>query len=264
MTARMKRARARWGMTGLGLVLIATASPEKFARAVGLEGDAGASRRIGVGVGTGWDQVAGVGRDAYPVVELYAHADVRLLGGLALGAGLGLRRDLADYNFALGRWRHGSSGLDAQIAIGYDGHAFHLSVGPALVGEGRNTTGFQVGILPLGTVRLRVGPQDGWNVGLRLIEAQPRAAGGGTIGARLDLGLPPSAGLHHRRAGVYASAAEATAGLSASDEFPFAALGLGPGVTWARGTALRLGCLLGTDVGHLARAELTCSAGLLF
>jgi hypothetical protein len=260
---RTSRVCTRWRMAGFALVLTATAPPRTSAHAVGLEGDAGANRRIGVGVGTGWDQVAGVGRDAYPFVELYAHADWRLPAGLALGAAVGLRRDLADYNFALGRWRHGSSGLEAQIAIGYDGRAFHLSVGPALVGDNRTTAAFQVGLLPIGTLRLRVGPQDGWNVGLRLIEAVPSAAGGGTIGARLDLGLRPI-GLHRLRAGVYASAAEATFGIAASDEVPLAALGLVSDRPWRRFNAIRFACLLGSDVGHLARAELTCSAGLLF
>jgi hypothetical protein len=260
---RKSRTRTRVRLAAVALALAVTTPPESTAHAVGLEGGAGANRRIGVGLGTGWDQVAGVGRDAYPFVELYAHADWRLPAGLALGGGFGLRRDFADYNFALGRWRHGSSGIAAQIAIGYDGRAFHLSVGPALVGDDRTTTAFQVGLLPLGTVRLRVGPQDGWNVGLRLIEAIPGAAGGGTIGARLDLGLRPI-GLHRLRAGVYASAAEATLGLAASDEFPTAALGLISGGAWPRFNAVRFACLLGSDVGHLARAELTCSAGLLF
>ena len=244
-------------------MLAALALRTTSAGAVGLEGAGAADRRIGVGVGTGWDQVAGIGRDAYPFVELYAHADLRLPVGLALGAALGLRRDLADYNFALARWRHGSNGIDAQLAIGYDGPAFHLSVGPALVGDSRNSSAFQVGILPLGTLRLRVGHQDGWNVGLRLLQNLPGAAGGGAISARLDFGLRPT-GLHRLRAGLYTSAAEATAGLAASDEFPIAALGVSPSGPLSQVSTIRLGCLLGSDLGHLTRPELTCSAGLLF
>jgi hypothetical protein len=253
----------RWRRPGLAILLTALALRTTTARAVGLEGAAAADRRSGVGVGTGWDQVAGVGRDAYPFVELYVHTDLRLPAGLALGAALGLRRDLADYNFALGRWRHGSNGIDAQIAIGYDGPAFHLSVGPALAGDNRNSSAFQVGLLPLGTLRLRVGRQDGWNVGLRLLENVPGAAGGGAISARLDVGLRPT-GLHRLRAGLYASAAEATAGLAASDEFPLAALGVSPSGPLRQVSTIRLGCLLGSDLGHLARPELTCSAGVLF
>jgi hypothetical protein len=259
----MRLCRSRRRRAAIVVWLTVLCLRQASANAVGLEGAATSDRRIGVGVGTGWDQVAGVGRDAYPFVEVYAHADLRLPVGLALGAGLGLRRDLADYNFALARWRRGSNGIAAQLAIGYDGPKFHLSAGPALVGDDRGTAAFQTGFLPLGTLRLRVGRQDGWNVGLRLLENLPRAAGGGAISARLDVGLP-AAGLHRLRAGLYTSAAEATAGLAASDEFPLDVIGIFPSGTWSRISAIRLACLLGADLGHLARAEMTCSAGLLF
>jgi hypothetical protein len=259
-------------VTTVALVaLLTSAALPSAARAVGLEGDAASARRVGAGVGLGWDQVAGVGRDAYPFVELYGHGELRLRDHLALGAALGLRRDLANYNFALGRWRGGSTGIDAQLTIGYDGARFHLSLGPAMVAHDRWEGGFQVGLLPLGTVRLRIGSQEGWNVGVRLIESVPGSAGGGSVGARLDLGLPPSSHAgsptfgHRVRAGLYTSAAEGTAGLSISDEFPIDVFGgAGAGFTWRRARTLRLACLLGADRGHLRRGEVTCAAELIF
>lgn len=250
---------SRWWAQPSGAALAALlglAPAPHAAWAVGLEGEAAATRRIGAGLGTGWDQVAGVGRDGYPFVELFAHADARVWRRLALGGAVSWRRDLGDYNFALARWRDGSNGIDAQIALGYDGPAFHFSVGPALVGDNRGTDHFRVGLLPVGTIRLRAGHQDRWNVGLRLIDGVPSTAGGGAVSLRLDLGPPPWAG-HRLRGGLYASAAESTLGVSASDELRTTCLG--PQVQ-----AVRLTCLLGTDLGHVNRAELTCAAGVVF
>ncbi|MEP6652652.1 MAG: hypothetical protein ABJA82_04810 [Myxococcales bacterium] len=236
--------------------VLALAQAARPALAVGLEGDAAAGRRIGAGVGLGWDQVAGVGRDAYPFVELFVHADQRWRSGLTASGALSLRRDLDDYNFALARWRSGSNGIDAHLAIGYDGPAWHLSAGPAVVGDNRGTDHFRLGLLPVGNIRLRIGHQDGWNVGVRLIDGEPSTAGGGSISLRVDLGPPASAG-HRPRAGIYASAAESTAGLSISDELATTVLGHAV-------SAVRLSCLVGADLGHFLRAELTCAAEVIF
>jgi hypothetical protein len=256
--ARQRRAARGLVIIVMAAGLIARAAP---AAAVGLEGDAAAACRVGAGIGMGWDQVAGVGRDAYPFLEPYVHGDWRFIHGLAVGGGLSLRRDLANYDFALGRWRRGATAVDAQIAFGYDGPRFHLSAGPALAGDNRGGDHFQLGLLPLGVLRMRVGHQDRWNAGVRLLQAVPGAATGGAIALRIDLAPPPIAG-HRPRAGLYASIAEATVGVSASDELGFTGLGftrVGPRVR-----ALHLACFVGTDVGHLLRAELTCAAGVVF
>lgn len=257
----------RWWARSAAVAAVVTVARISDARAVGLEGDGAAAERFGAGLGCGWDQVGGVGRDAYPFLELYGEADARLLGGaagaFAVGAGASLRRDLGDYNFALSRWRGGSNGAGLHLALGYDGPAFHLSLGPWLVGDSRDGDHFRGGLVPIGVVRLRAGHQDAWHVAVHLIDGVPSTAGGGAVSLRLEL-APPPRGVHRLRFGVYVSAAEDTAGLSVSDEWPIARATMSTRIH-PRIRATRAACLLGTDLAHAGvRPELTCSAGVVF
>lgn len=138
--------------------------------------------------------------------------------------------------------------------MGYESPAFHVSVGPSWTGHDRGSDRFRAGILPFGVLRLRIGHQDRWHGALRLMDGVPSTAGGGAISLRFEL-APPPRGQHRPRFGVYGSAAETTAGISASNEWP---VGL-PGIT-----ALRVGCLLGTHLRHASRPEFTCAAGVVF
>jgi hypothetical protein len=226
------------------------------ALAIGLEGPADADRRYGGGIASGWDQVGGIGRDAFPFAELFAHADARLWRGLAMGAALSVRGDFANYNFALERWRGASPGAAAQLVLGYDGPTYHLSAGAWLLSDGRDGRSARPALLPWGVVRLRVGSLDHWHVNLRLIDGAPYTAEGGGTGLRLQLGAPPR-GAHRMAAGLYTSLGEKTVGLSFSDEIARPLPG------WQ--ADVRFGGLLGTDYGHPgARPELTVFAGLVW
>jgi hypothetical protein len=233
------------------LLLLLPAAP---AAAVGLEGSEEASHRLGAGVSTGWDQVGGIGRDAFPFVEGFAHADARVWRWLAVGGALSVRGDLGDYNFALERWRGRSGGLAAQLAVGYDGPAFHVSAGPWIYGDGRDGRDFRAALLPWGVLRLRFGNLDRWHVNLRILDGGPYTAEGGGTGVRLQVGAPPR-GNHRMAAGLYTSLGEKTVGLTFSDEIT---------VHGWPAPALRVGGMLGTDVGHFDRPELTAFAGLVW
>jgi len=247
--------KAPFASIGLLLALALAAAPPA-ALAVGLEGAEAADLRLGVGLGAGWDQVGGIGRDAYPFVETFAHGDARIWRGLAVGGAVTVRGDLANYNFALERWRGRSAGLAAQLAVGYDGPAFHLSVGPWLYGDGRDGRDLRPAFVPWGVIRLRVGHLDGWHVNLRIVDGAPYTAEGGGTGVRVQLAAPPR-GRHRLAGGLYTSVGEKTVGVMVSDE-----LALGGGGP-ARG--VRLGGMLGTDYGYLgARPELTVFAGLVW
>jgi hypothetical protein len=219
---------------------------------VGLDGPGEAAVRRGAGIGAGWDQFGGHGRDAYPFLEAFGHVEARVWRRLAVGGGLSVRRDVADYNFALARWRGGSTGLAAQVFVGYDGPCLHFGGGMLLLGDDRDGRAFRPGLLTHAVWRLRVGRQDGWHGSLRILDGAPFVAAGGATGLRILVGAPPW-GRHRAQAGVYTSIGEMTAGLAAYDEIE----GAGP-----RGTALRLGLLAGTDVFHPARVELTSFVGL--
>jgi hypothetical protein len=235
----------------LAALVIAGAAP---AWAVGLEGGDGPTRVV-TGAGVGWDNVSGVGRDGYLVAELFGHGERRLWQWFALGGGLSLRGDVANYNHALGRWRDGAWGLGAQLTVGYDGPFVHLSFGPSWTGDRREVSSFRGGILPIGVVRLRIGRQDALHVALRLIDEVPAATRGGAIALRADLALPPR-NRHRLRFGVYTSAAEWTTGLSISDEWPF------PHPLLPH-HALRISLYAGSSLSHL-RPELTATAALVF
>jgi hypothetical protein len=226
------------------------------ALAVGLEGPEDVTHRLGVGTGAGWDQVGGIGRDAYPFAEIFAHGDARVWRWLVVGGAVTARGDLADYNFALGRWRGTSTGLAAQLVVGYDGPAFHLSAGPWLYGDSRDRRGFRPTFSPWGVIRLRAGHLDRWHFNLRILDGAPYTAEGGGTGVRLQLAPPPRG--HHRLAGgLYTSLGEKTVGVIFSDEIAVGG--------WWSASALRLGAMLGTDVGYFgARPELTTFAGLVW
>jgi hypothetical protein len=233
------------------LPLTAPAGP---ARAVGLEGPAAAAQRLGGGLATGWDQVSGVGRDAFPFVEAYGHGDARLWRWLVGGAALSLRRDLGDYNYALERWRGGSTGVALQLAVGFESARFHASLGPWLLGDNRDGRDFRLFVLPFGVLRLRFGDLDRWHVNVRLIDGAPYTAEAGGPGFRVQV-APPPLGRHRLGFGVYTSLGEKVAGLALTDEIA----GLLPG------SALRVGGLLGTAIGHGgARPELTLFGGLVY
>jgi hypothetical protein len=225
------------------------------AGAVGLEGPGDADRRVGGGLATGIDQVGGIGRDAFPFVEAFAHVDARLWRWLAAGGALSVRGDLGDYNYALERWRGRSPGVAAQLTLGYDGPAFHLSAGPWLYGNSRDNRRFRPAFLPYGVVRLRAGSLDGWHFNLRIADGAPFTAEGAGPGVRLLLGAPPHAG-HRFAGGLYTSLGEKTVGLAFTDEMAER----GPA-----GTSLRFGALLGTAFDYgFARPELTAFVGLVW
>jgi hypothetical protein len=241
---------ARWR-----LALLAVALAPGVAHAVGLDGPAQAERRLGASVGAGWDHVGGVlGRDGFAFFEVSGHADARIAGPFAIGGSLSFRRDAADYNFALARWRGGASGIAAQLTAGYDGPVFHLSAGPWLYGDNRDGRRFRAALLPL-VLRLRIGDLDRWHFNLRLADGAPFTAEGAALGLRVLVGAPPR-GRHRLKGGLYTSPGEQTFGLAVFDEIAAAAWG---------DAALRLGLLLGTDYGQLGRRpELTFSAGLVW
>jgi hypothetical protein len=229
------------------------------ARAVGLEGPDAALDRFGVGIGQGIDQVGGHGRDLYPFTETYLHAEARLLGGLYLGAALSYRRDHADYNYALERWRSGHPGVASQALLGYDGHGFHVSVGSWFYAAARDAGHYHAALLPYGVLRLRVGSLDGWHLNLRLVDGAPFTAEGGGPGLRLQLGLPPR-GRHRLAVGVYTSLGEKVAGFALADEIDLR-------LTSARRLgrpSIRFGALLGTDLGHPGRPEVSVFGGLIW
>jgi hypothetical protein len=235
------------------------------ARAVGLEGRADQDRRLGAGVATGWDQVGGAGRDAFPFFEAFGHGDMRLHNWLVGGAALSLRRDFADYNFALERWRGGSTGLALQLAVGFESPRFHVSVGPWLLGDDRDGRDFRLYLLPFGVLRLRVGHLDRWHVNVRLIDGAPYTAEAGGTGFRLQI-CPPPQGRHRLAFGLYTSLGEKVAGLAFTDEMA----GLLPEAGWGAwlgrsGSTVRVGGLLGTNLGHgVSRPEITLFAGIVY
>lgn len=234
----------------LGLDLLCTP-----AFAVGLEGAEDADLRLGVGLGAGWDQVGGIGRDAYPFVEMFAHGDARLWRRLAVGGSVTVRGDLADYNFALARWRGRSGGLAGHLAVGYDGPAFHFSAGPWIYGDGRDGRDFRAAFLPWGVIRLRAGHLDRWHFNLRILDGAPYTAEGGGTGVRVQLAAPPR-GRHRLAGGLYTSLGEKTVGITFSDEITGGGCGE-PG--W------RIGGMLGTDYGYFAaRPEVMVFAGLVW
>jgi hypothetical protein len=225
------------------------------AGAVGVEGSAQASRRRGVGVGAGVDQVGGYGQDRHPFVEVYGHAEARVWGRLFVGGALSYRQDADDYNFALERWRgRRAPTVSAQLLVGYDGRSFHLAAGPWLYGSSRARDSFRATLLPFGVLRLRVGQLDRWHFNLRIADGAPFTSEGGALGARLMVGAPLMGG-HRIAGGLYTSIGEKTAGVAVSDEIA----GAGPG-----GTALRVGGLLGTDLDHPGRVEITGFAGVVW
>ncbi|MES1157547.1 MAG: hypothetical protein ABUL67_00480 [Haliangium ochraceum] len=235
--------------------VIAAVAAIRPARAVGLEGPEDAVRRFGVGLGAGVDQVGGIGRDAFPFIEAFAHGESRAWRWVAVGGAVTARGDIADYNFALGRWRGQSGGMAAQLWAGYDGPAFHLSAGSWWYGDSRDGRDFHVGFLPWGVIRLRAGHLDGWHLNLRIADGAPYTAEGGAAGVRLQVGTPPR-GRHRLAVGLYTSVGEKTAGILVSDEI--AAGGWGS-------SSLRLGAMVGTDLDHPgARPELTGFAGTVW
>jgi hypothetical protein len=225
------------------------------ARAVGLEGPEDADHRVGAGLATGLDQVGGIGRDAFPFLEAFGHAEARVWRWLAIGGAASVRGDLGDYNYALQRWRGGSPGVAAQLTVGYDGPGFHLSAGSWLYGNSRDNRRFRPAFLPYGVVRLRAGSLDRWHFNLRIVDGAPFTAEGAGPGVRLQVGAPPRSG-HRLAGGLYTSLGEKIVGLTLTDELAER----GP----AR-TSLRLGALLGTNLDYpFARPELTAFAGLVW
>jgi hypothetical protein len=235
--------------------LALTLAPGPSARAIGLEGPGEADQRVGAGLAAGFDQVGGIGRDGFPFGEVFGHADLRLGRWLALGAGLSVRGDIADYNYALGRWRGRSAAITAQVTLGYDGPRFHLSAGSWLFGNDRDGRDFRAALLPYGVVRLRAGSLDRWHFMLHIADGAPFTAEGAGTGVRLLLGAPPR-GAHRLAAGAYTSLGEKTVGLAVTDELA----GAGPA-----GAALRVGGLAGVNWDNPgSRPELTMFAGLVW
>ena len=238
--------------SALAVALLLAASP---AHAVGLSGEAAADRRYEAALGAGLDHVGGYGRDSYPFVELGAAAEARVLRHLAMGAIAGYRQDLDDYNYALEHWRHRQSpALALRLFAGYDGPRFHLSIGPSLYGARRDREHFRLTGLPLTVLRLRIGSQDGWHLRFRLGDTVATSAEGGFLGLRAMIGAPPR-GRHRLSGGLYTTLGENVVGLVADDEMA----GRLP-----LGRALRWGACLGFDFVHLARAEATIFAALVF
>jgi hypothetical protein len=222
------------------------------ALAIGLDGPPDADRRTEMALGAGLDHVGGYGRDTYPFFELAAQAEFRLWRHLDLGGGYGVRQDLDDYNHALGAWRgRASPALVARAFAGYDGPAFHLSVGAWLYGARRDRPRFRATLLPFGIVRLRAGHLDRWHVLVRLGDGVPFTAEG-SLALRVLLAAPPR-GAHRVAGGVYTTLGENVAGLTLVDEVA----GVGP-----PGASLRLGVSVGTDVVHPGRPEATLLIGL--
>ena len=145
--------------------------------------------------------------------------------------------------------------MAAQALVGYDGSYFHVSAGSWFYGDTRDGRRFRPAFLPYGVLRLRAGHLDRWHVNLRLIDGAPFTADGGGTGVRVQLGAPPL-GAHRLAAGLYTSVGEKTAGLAVSDEIG--------DVDLVGGGAIRLGGLLGTDLGHPGRLELTLFGGLVW
>jgi hypothetical protein len=241
----------------MGSVLLAAglALTPEGAGAVGVEGSAAAEQRAGLGLGVGLDQVGGYGQDRHPFLEIAGHMEARVWRGLFVGGLLSYRQDADDYNFALERWRgRRAPALAAQLLVGYDGGSFHIAAGPWLYGSSRGRDSFRASLLPFGVLRLRVGNLDRWHVNLRIADGAPFTSEGGALGARLMVGAP-ALGRHRLAAGLYTSIGEKAAGLAFSDEIA----GAGPG-----GLALRLGGLLGTDLDHGGRPEITAFCGVVW
>ncbi len=220
------------------------------AHAIGVDGPADATRRLGAAVGGGWDQVGGYGRDGYPYIELAAHGEALVWRRLTLGLAVTARGDFADYNFALERWRGGSAGTMARFTVGYDRPRFHLSGGPWLYGDNRDGRAFRLAFLSYGVLRMRIGSLDGWHFALRLADGAPFTAEGAGLGLRLLLGAP-ARGRHRMQIGPYTSIGETTAGVAVVDEV----------AQVLAGHTLRVGLLVGTDYFHAARPELSLFAG---
>jgi hypothetical protein len=240
------------GAVAVAITAIVGAAP---VQAVGVEGASAADRRGGVGVGLGMDQVGGYGQDSHPFLEVYGLLEGRVWRWLYLGGALSYRQDADDYNFALGRWRgRRAPGLAAQLLVGYDGPSFHIAAGPWFYGSSRGRDSFRATLLPFGILRLRVGHLDRWHFKLRIGDGAPFTSEGGGLGLRLLMGGPPM-GRHRLAGGLYTSLGEKTAGLAASDEIA----GAGPA-----GLTLRVGGLLGTDLDHPGRPEITVFAGVVW
>lgn len=238
-----------------GFALLACLITSSRAHAVGVDGPAEATTRVGGGLGAGMDQVDGYGQDAYPYLEAYLHAETLVWRRLFVGGGLSYRQDAENYNYALDRWRgRRAPGLAAQLLVGYDGPSFHVSVGPWLYGSSRDRDGFRAGVMPFGVLRLRFGNLDRWHVKVQLADGAPFTSAGGSLGLRVMVGAP-AIGRHRLAAGLYTSVGDKTVGLAFTDEVA----GVGPG-----GTTLRFGALLGTPLDNRGRLELTVFAGLVW
>ena len=239
-----------------GLLLWAALDVPPAAHAVGLDGPEGVDRRLTVSVGAGADRVSGYGQDTYPFVEASVSGEALVWKRLVVGAAFTARQDLDDYNDALGRWQGDRSpGIAAQVLLGYDGPAFHVSLGPWLYGSKRDRPEFRAAILPYGVLRLRFGHLDRWHFNVRIADGAPFTAEGAGLGVRLMVAAPPWR-RHRPSAGLYTSIGEKTLGLALTDELA----GAGP-----RGTALRWGALLGTDLERVGRRpELAGFVGLVW
>jgi len=225
------------------------------AEAVGLDGPAGADRRWSLSLGGGADRVSGYGHETYPFVEASASAEALVWRRWVLGGAVSIRRDLNDYDDALGRWRGTQSfALVAQLFAGYDGERFHVSLGPWAYGARRDRPDFRAAVLPYGVLRLRFGSQDRWHFNFRIADGSPFTSSGGALAVRAMVGAPPH-GRHRPSAGLYSTLGENTLGLTFEDDVS----GAGP-----RGTSLRAGGLLGVDLERLSgsRGELTGFVGL--
>jgi hypothetical protein len=238
------------------VMLWVTLGTAPVAHAVGLDGPEDADRRVSVSLGGGADRVSGYGHDTYPFLEVSAGGEAVVWKRLVLGAAFSAREDLNDYNDALGHWRGDrSTAVAAQVFLAYDGPTFHVAVGPWLYGAKRDRPNFRAAVLPYGVLRLRFGHQDRWHFNVHVADGVPFTAEGGALGLRLMMGAP-ARGRHRPSAGIYTSIGEKTLGLAFSDEIA----GVGP-----RGTALRYGGLLGTDLEHPgSRPELTGFLGLVW
>jgi hypothetical protein len=224
------------------------------AHALGLDGPEGAVRRVSANVGAGLDRVGGYGQSTYSFLEVSASDEEVVWKRLVVGGSFSLREDMGDYNDALHTWRgQRSTGAAAQLFVGYDGPAFHVSAGPWLYGASRDRPQFRARVLPYGFLRLRFGHQDRWHFKVRIADGAPFTAEGAGLGLRLMLGAPVWRG-HRLSGGLYTSIGEKTLGLTWTDEMA----ARGPA-----GTALRWGGLLGCDLDQGgSRPELTGFVGL--
>jgi hypothetical protein len=239
-------------------VAIATTLLARDAAAVGTEGPEEARTRFGAAIGGGFDAVDGFGADRFAFVEASAQAEARLRRWLDVGGAATLRQDVRDYDFALGATRaRRTRAVAVQAFFGYDGPAFHLSVGPWLYGDGRYDDRFRADFAGWGVLRLRVGHLDRWHGTLSVLDGAPWTAAGAATSVRLLVGPPPLRdGRHRLQVGPSFTIGEAVAGLFASDE-----IALAPG---ALARALRVGGNLGAGHANLTRWEAMAFAGFVW